>query len=231
MYILSSLLSFEKKNQPSGFTFVELIIVSALMMVLLGLSVPFVTSLRSELSMSGTLRQVKTDVVTTMGYALAGKSIAALTSGDLNNPELIPSHYALFFQADDDYGNPTPYSYVECTTEILNRNQYNTKSIYSIEKDMPSETVILKDIRLKMNESDSGQSVDSAFIFFSSPFAKVNLFNGHKSLVSDSNYTFNSIETFKNTDFNYIDLVFQFKDDKDTRTIMTFGVDKVINIS
>lgn len=223
--------SSAKKSRLKGFTFVELILVSALMMLLLGLSVPFVTSLRSELAMKETLRQVKTDVITGMGYALAGKSIAALSSGDLTNSNLIPSHYALFFEKDNTYGDPAPYYYVELSTELVNRNQYNTKTIYSIAKEMPSEVVFLKDIRLKKTETDIGVSVTSSTIFFSAPFANVNFIAGQPAIVENPGYTFNSLDVFSNDDYRFIDLVFQFKDESETQTTLTFGVDKVINIS
>jgi len=218
------------RRQVKGFTFIELIIVSTLAMVLLGLSAPFVTALRSELAMKESLSQVKTDIITTMGYALAGKSIGALASGDLEDISLIPSHYALYFQTDNDYGDIRPYYYTEFATDI-NKNQYDTKLTYSVAKDMPSETVFLRDIRLKKNEADAGQSVDAAFIFFSAPFAKVNLLSSHKNLILSPDYSFDSLNDFMDSDFNYMDLVFQFKDDEKSQVILTFGVDKVLNIS
>ena len=223
--------SLKHRRQVKGFTFVELIIVCAIGMVLLGLSAPFITALRSDLSMKESLSQVKTDIVTTMGYALAGKSVGALASGDLEDVSLIPSHYAIYFQTDGDYGDISPYYYTEFSTDIINKDEYNTKLTYSIPKDMPSETVYLKDIRLKKEVSDAGQSVASAFIFFSAPFAKVHLLSAQKNLGLNPGYSFNSVEEFKNSDFKYIDLVFQFKDDEKSQTILTFGVDKVINIS
>ena len=218
------------EKQCKGFTFVELIVVSAIAMVLMGLSAPFITALRSDISMKESLNQVKTDIVTTMGYALAGKSIGALASGNLADVSLIPSHYALFFQKDDDYGDVSPYYYTEYTTDI-NLNQRNTKLTYKVAKDMPSSTVFLKDIRLRKNETETGQSVNAAFIFFSAPLAKVNLLSGQKNIILNSGYSFDSMNDFKNSDFKYVDLVFQFKDDEKSQTILTFGVDKVINIS
>ena len=223
--------SLYTKHQNRGFTFVEILIVSALIMVLLGLSAPLVTSLRSVIAIKGTVNQLKTDIITTMGNALAGKSVGALASHNLEDISMIPSHYALVFQADHDYGNVSPYFYNEYTTEIMNNDQYETKLSYSISKDMPSESVFLTDIRLKNNESDIGQSVDDAFIFFSAPFAKVNLISGHNNIISELGSSFNSANDFKDSDFKYIDLVFQFKDDENSRTILTFGVNKVINIS
>jgi len=229
--LLVSKTSIYKINSAKGFTFVELILVSALMMLLLGLSVPFVTSLRSEVAMQGTLKQIKTDIVSAMGYSLAGKSIAALSSGDISNPNLIPSHYAIYFHKDDDYGAPTPYNYTECSTDIISNDTYLTKTIYSIKKDMPSESIFLKDIRLRVSEVDSGNSVDSAYIFFSAPLAKVNIISGYNALVSNLSYSFNSLDAFTNSDFKYIDLIFQFKDEENSITTLTFGIDKIINIT
>ena len=39
----------------------------------------------AELAMQRTLRQVRTDLVTGLSYAMAGKSIAALSQNDLTN--------------------------------------------------------------------------------------------------------------------------------------------------
>ena len=86
----------------AGFTLVELIIVMAIMSFLLALSAPMVEAARSDIAMNRTLRFVKTDMITAMGYALAGKSVAAQVSGDLKDRSQIPKTYALYFQTSDD---------------------------------------------------------------------------------------------------------------------------------
>lgn len=208
----------------------ELIIVCAIAMILLGLSAPFVSALRGELEMKETLSKVKTDIITTMGYALAGKSIGAMASGNLADASLIPSHYALLFNTDSDYGNVSPYFYTEFTTKIINKDENSTKLTYSIAKEMPSATIFIKDILLRKTETDAGQSVEAAFIFFSAPFAKVNLISSKKIVDLDQGYSFDSLSAFKASEYKYVDLGFQFKDDEKSQTVLTFGLDKVINI-
>jgi len=210
---------------------IEILVVAGIMMFLMVMAAPFTTSIRSDISMRRTLHQIKTDLITNMGYALAGKSIAALSAGDLTNPDLIPSHYALYFKTNTDFGDPEPYYYMEMTTEIISSDTQDTKSLYQIEKEMPSPVVYLKDIRLKTNESDPGISINSAFMFFTPPFGKITFVSGYDSLVVDENYSFNSIDAFEDDyDNQIIELDFQFKDDETSVTTLSFGTDKVINI-
>jgi len=219
------------QNCRAGFTLIEFLIVSGVMMFLLAMAAPFSTSIRSEISMKKTLRQVKTDIITTMGYSLAGKSIAALSEGDLMNTSLVPSHYALYFATDTDYGDQKPYKYLEMTTEIITSSEQETKLVYQKEKEIPSSAIYLKSIRLKKNESDPGLAVNSAFMLFVPPFGKVVFFTGHNSLLTDASYEFNSLSSIKNaSDYRFIELDFQYKDEEQTLTTLSFGVDKMINI-
>ncbi|MBU1682788.1 hypothetical protein KJ742_02485 [Patescibacteria group bacterium] len=210
---------------------IELLIVAGLMMFLMVMAAPFTTSIRSDISMRRTLHQIKTDLVTNMGYALAGKSIAALSAGDLMNPDFIPSHYALHFKTDSDFGDPEPYYYMEMTTEVIDSDTQDAKTLYQTEKEMPSPVVYLKDIRLKTDESDPGTSVNSAFMFFTPPFGKITFVSGYDSLLTDENYSFNPIDAFEDAyEDQIIELDFQFKDDETSVTTLSFGTDKVINI-
>lgn len=211
---------------------VELLVVMTLMAFVLGMAAPFATSIRSDIAMRKTIRQVKTDLLTNIGYSLAGKSITALTAGDLMNPDLIPSHYALYFKADDDFGDPAPYKYVEMRSEIESSTVQKAKVIYQIDKEMPSPTIYISDIRLKTSESESGSSVDSAYIFFIPPFGKVVFINGnHDSLVENSSSSFDPLSSFQEyADIKGIELDFKYKDDDDSVMTLCFGSDKIINV-
>lgn len=210
---------------------IELLVVMGLMMILLAIAAPFASSIRSDISMKKTVRQIKTDIITNIGYSLAGKSIAALSARDLTNPDLIPSHYALYFKSDDDYGDQAPYRYIEMTTEIIDSSIQKTNVLYQIEKEIASPVVYLKDIRLKTSESDTGTSVSSAYIIFTPPFGKIVFMNGYDSLLVDDHETFNPITTFKDADnYKIIELDFQYKDDENSITTLSFSTDKIINI-
>lgn len=217
--------------KPKGFTFAELMIVSVIMMVLLGLSAPFVSSLRSEVALTSAIRQVKTDVITTMGYSMAGKSIAALSAGRLNDPTLIPGYYGLHFTSSSDYGSSEPYIYLELSTQLNSQNILVAKNIYQIEKEITSPVVYLKDIRIKKNASEAGQSVGSVLILFSPPFGKVVFLLGQDTVVERPGATISNLSEFtSNNDNRYIELEFQYKEDPINSTVLTFGTDKVINI-
>ena len=206
-------------SYTKGFTIIELLIVMTIMSVLLALSAPFVTSTRSDIAMNRTVRQVKTDLVTNMGYSLAGKSIAALSHGNLMDASQIPSHYALYFATDSDWGGGIPYQYLEFTPEGEDDISIN----YQFEKEWPSSTVYLKEIRL------DGSAISSAYIFFTSPFGKINFLTGHDSLLSGGSLDID--ETIKNeSDYEEIEFDFIYKDEELTLTTLSFNVDKTINI-
>lgn len=208
---------------------IELLVVMVIMFILLALSAPFVTSLQSDIAIRKTVRQVKTDLITNIGYSLAGKSITALSADDLTNPELLPSHYALYFKTYDEYGNYSPYSYIEMRVGESNGSDKIAKKLYQIEKEIPSSVVSLKEIRI---DGVSSKTVDSAYIVFTPPFGKVYLVSGsaHESFAegeSDLNLTDAFEESQNNTK---IELDFQYKDDEHTLATITFSTDKIINI-
>ncbi len=214
-----------------GFTMVELLIVAALMMFLIALAAPFASSIRSDIAMRKVVRYTKSEILSTLAYALSSKSFAALSENDLTNPDLIPSHYALYFKSDDDYGSQSPYYYIELRSEIVDSETQFAKSIYSIEKEIASPTVYLKEIRLKENDEDAGTPVDSAFIFFTPPFGKVNFVTGHDEIIGNDSATINTISAFKESLENkIIELDFQYKDEEQTLTTLRFGADKILNI-
>lgn len=220
-----------RQLNKEGFTFVELMIVSVIMMVLLGLSAPFVSSLRSEVALRSAIRQVKTDVITTMGYAMAGKSIAALSARQLNDPSLIPGYYGLHFTSGNDYGSSEPYYYLELSTQLNNQNMMVAKNIYQIEKEVSSPVVFLKDIRIKKNASDLGRSVGSVMILFTPPFGKVTFLLGKDNLVRQPGAIIGNLSEFSsNSDNRFIELEYQYKEDPIKSTVLTFGTDKVISI-
>jgi prepilin-type N-terminal cleavage/methylation domain-containing protein len=216
-------------NHPNkkGFTFVELLIVMAIMAGLLALSAPMVTALRSQVVLNQTIRHAKTDLITTLGYSLAGKSIAALsTPGQAENPDLIPSLYALAFQTDPEAGDPTPYRYLEYTTSMDSSNTQSSKTIYEIDKDLPSTNVFLKTIRLKKNAEDDGHTVSSLHVFFIPPFGKI-AFAG--DLVETT--SFDPVATLAAGQADTVaELTFQYKDDPDQSITLSLGTDKTIQI-
>lgn len=210
---------------------IELLIVLVIIMVLLALSAPFVTSLRSDVSIAQTLKEVKSDLVATMSYSMAGKSFASLASADGPSPELMPSRYALFFKKDAA-GIQNPYYYLETKTQTASSTNQPTQSIYRLEKEMPSPGVFLKSIRL-INAAGVSKEVDSVMVFFTPPFGKVVIVDGTGliNLTTDPNFSFNLLDTFKpaNT-YEKMELDFQYKDDLPTLTTITFGIDKIINV-
>ncbi len=208
---------------------IEILIVMAIMFILLALSSPFVTSLQSDIAIRKTVRQVKTDLITNIGYSLAGKSITALSEGDLTNPELLPSHYALYFRTYDEYGNQSPYNYIEMRAGASNGLGQIANKLYQIEKEIPTSVVYLKEIRII---NSSSKSVDSAYIIFTPPFGKIYLVSGSTfESFAEGDADFNLTNAIEGSIGNTkIELDFQYKDDEHTLTTLTFSTDKIINI-
>jgi len=197
----------------------------ALMAMLIVMSAPFVTSLRSDTAMQSTLRQVKVDLVSTMSYSLAGKSFAAISADDLMNPELIPAAYSLYLKTDTDYGDQTPYKYLELSAESEGLDK-PYKLSYEHEKEYDNPSVYLKEINLKNSESGNSVAVDSAYIVIMPPFGKI-LF-----VDEDDNFLNHMTENdlFQNQhDFDEIQLHFQYKDDELSEVVMSLNQNKVIN--
>lgn len=204
---------------------VELIIVLAIMSFLIALSAPMVEAARSDISMNRTLRYVKTDMVTALGYALAGKSIAALSSDKLLDTSQIPESYVLYFQASPDQFAGANYQYLEL---VPDGETGDVRVNYSLEKEWPSAAVALRDIRL-ISDDGSSQSVSQALIFFTSPFGRINIVSDPGVLLTGG--TMNLEQAFKaENQYKKIDLDFKFKDNDMNESILELGTDKIINV-
>lgn len=203
-----------------------MLVVMALMAMLIVMSAPFVASLRSDISMQSTLRQIKVDLVSTISYSLAGKSFAALSADDLMNPKLIPAAYSLYFATDTDYGDQTPYKYLELTADEEGLEKSMSLS-YEYDHEYRSPSVFLKGISLKNSETGSITTTDSAYIIILPPFGKLLFVNDDENLLLH----LNEKDLYQNQrDFDEIELHFQYKDDESSETIMTLNKSKVINI-
>jgi len=213
-------------SENAGFTLIEILIVMGIMAMLIVLSAPFVTTLRSQIAMQGVLRQVKVDLVSTMSYSLAGKSYAALSEDDLMNPELIPAAYLLYFQKDADFGGERIYKYLELTAEEA-LSEKPLKTSYEFDHELSSPGVFLQDISLLNRVTGASQQVDAAYIVIMPPFGKVLFINDDQSFLSrlDAEELYRDRE-----DFDEIQLTFQYKDRDFEAGTLSFSKDKILNI-
>jgi four helix bundle protein len=214
----------------AGFTFVELIVVMSLMAALLALSAPMINSLRSEVAMRQTVHQAKTEIITGVGYAMAGKSIAALSDGNLKNADLIPSHYGLAFTAGMNAAGETPYRYVEFA--VL-KNSFSSRlatEIYSIEKEWPSYSIFLKEIRLKNDPSEEGISVPRLLVLFTPPFSTI-AFVQNNETPEGTLMSFDpaaALDAAKN--YKLAELTFKHKDNANSLSTLRISTDKNLEI-
>jgi len=214
-------------SRTKGFTFIELIVVMALMAILIALSAPFVASLQSDIAMQRNLRQVKVDLVSIISYSLAGKSFAALSADDLMDPKNIPAAYALYFETDTDYGDQTSYRYMEFTAEEDGLNQAMELS-YDIPHEYVSPAVYLKELNLINSITGTSQSVNSAYIVVVPPFGKILFVNKGENFITGL-----SADGFyqDQKNFDEIELHFQYKDDELSETVISLNQSKIININ
>lgn len=153
-----------------------------------------------------------------LAYSSSGKSFAALSENDPLNPELIPSHYGLYFKIDTDPLEPTPYHYVELRSDPdLNQS----KQLYSMEKKFDVPGTFLKSILLKESPEDEGELVESAWIVFVPPFSRV-LFASEETIGP-----LKEIEAQSN--YHSIELEFAYKDKPQT-TVIKFDTGKTLTI-
>lgn len=216
----------QSKGSKAGFTLVEMLIVLALMAMLIVLAAPFVTSLRSDIAMQRTLKQVKTDMVSALSYALAGKSFASLSADELMNPDLIPAAYSLYFETDTDYGDQTPYRYLELTADRDGLNSTMALS-YDQPNEYESPSVYLKEISLK-KLGTTVTTTDSAHVIVLPPFGRLLFVNDDEGLLLN----IQEEDLYQNQhDFDEIELQFQYKDDEASLTTLSLDSGKVINIT
>lgn len=214
-----------------GFTFVELLIVSAIMMVLMAMTVPAVDALRSDIALGRTIRQVKISILSTLSYSMAGKSIASLTARSPMDLSLMPGVYALHFRAADDYGEDEPYHYLEGSVGIDSVGNSSGKIIYANENESASDVVFLKEIRLKENAEDAGNPVNSVTVFFTPPLGKIFITSQPDASITQEGGLFSPIPLFEAADANrFVELDFQYKEETDKVMTLRLGIDKTINV-
>ena len=215
-----------RTSYTKGFTLIEMLIVLALMAMLLTLSAPFVTSLRSDIAMKRVLRSVKLDMVSTISYSLAGKSFSALDADDLTDPALIPSAYALYFEKDFDYGDTNFYEYLEFVSEEDGTNKPMTVS-YKNPHEYPAPSVYLHSIVFRESVTGNEVDADAGYIIVLPPFGKLLFVRDDesflKSLTEDDLY-------INQHDFDEIILGFQYKDKPQTKVSLSLNRNKVINV-
>lgn len=201
----------------AGFTLVELLIVMALIAFLLALSVPFVQSLRPEIALQNTLREVKSEVVSTLTYALAGKSFATVTGEDTLDPAL-PAAYGLHFSMDPEVDY---FEYLEFSSDDY-ASEKPMDVIFQHAIEYPSSAVSLEGITL-VDEKNQTTPLQEVYLMVAPPFGKVLFLDQEGLLVSN---------VFEVTDSQKQDLqlTFRYKDyDQDLRTF-SVTTDKRINI-
>jgi len=188
-----------------------------------------VEAARSDISMNRTLRYVKTDLITGMGYALAGKSIGALSSGNLRDRSQIPESYALYFQTSSDDFAGEDYEYLELVPLALDDDSGVVSVNYSVKKEWPSPAVALREIRLLNDDGSVAATPKEALIFFTSPFGRINIISDPGALLD--NGTLNLAEAFNaESHVKKIELEFQFRDNEIGRSTLSLSTDKTINI-
>lgn len=213
----------KKRNPPNaGFTLTELLIVMTLMAFLLAFSAPWVTSVRSEIAMQKTIRQIKSDFISTLTYALAGKSFGlSLNHQGFQNQKLPPSAYLLSFSLHEDNSS---YSYLELSSlEDINES---LSPIFKIDHLYPTSEVFLKEISLFDAKKQTEIPVNSAYIFVLPPFGKVFLINGDDDL---NQLQWDEISE-KKSDYERITLTFQYKDKALDSQSISLTTNKLIDI-
>lgn len=205
-----------------GFTFIELIVVMTIMSGLLALSAPMLNTLRSQVAMGQTVRQAKTEVLSGIRSALAGKSVAALSNDKLEDASLIPGLYGLALTAGiGDQGEST-YRYIEFAAP----EEGVAAEIYSIGKEWPSPSVYLKEIHLKKDPSDPGRSAQQLLILFAPPFATMSFSENLTAPTSIDPKTMADAAK----DFPFAELTFGHKDDSSRLSTLLIGTDKTLMI-
>lgn len=198
----------------------------AIVAMLLGMTVPFVASLRADISMQQVLRQVKVDLISTLNYSLAGKSFGAISKNQLQSTDLIPEAYGLYFQVGEDKEGQRPYSYFEMTAK--NSSDVNQFKInYQNTKDYSNSTIYLKSIFLENSKDKSAIEVKNASILIIPPFGKV-FFSSQKL---DQGIDLNFQDTEKNDEsYDLIKLIFQYKEDEKNLGTLSFDRNKILTL-
>lgn len=207
---------------------VELLIVAAIMSILIAMAVPFTTSLRAELGIKKSMKQIKVDLTTNLGYAMSGKSISALSSGQVNELSKLPSHYALQLKSIDTYGDYNPYIYTEYNTQPGYAGNLSSEVIYALEKEIPSPVVYIKAIRLK-NASGGTVSTSGVQVITMPPLGQVAFVPSSTWLTEGTSLNLEQL-IYNNRQYEAVEIDLQYKDEAHTLTTLVFTKNKVINI-
>lgn len=154
------MLNLDKKH---GFTLVELLVTLAIAALLISLSVPFVVSLQRDVALQKTLKQTKFEMISTLNYALAGKSFSSLAAEN----STIPAAYGLYFQKGE-YGFQPDLLYLELEKE---KGEYSI--LYQHSKPLPSPSVTINQIQLKKSDKASEKTVEGVLILIHPPLGTI----------------------------------------------------------
>jgi len=193
-------------KNPTGFTMVELLITLSLAAMLIGLAAPFVSTLRVDIAMQKTLKNIKFELVSALNYSLAGKSFATLDKKDLEKVSFIPQVYGFYLQKGE-YGHQPNYRYLEFKVENA-----ELSIIYQKEHPLPSSEVFLSQIRLV--DGEGVKPVDGVLILIKPPYGTIE-FLELESL--DQTVPFSSQATYEE-----IHLSFQYKENQASHETLIF---------
>ena len=214
------------KNRK-GFTLIEILIVLTLSAFLFALSAPFSQKVQARMNLERTLKELQTDIQTTLNHTVSGKSIAILSIDEEENSPL-PAYYGLYFEVDKTFGEPKGYVYTEFGSQENKDHSFEQlTTLITQQKALTNDSVFLKEIRIK-NQQNS-RAVKNVWLFFLSPFGKTYILEGSEELLNPSNTRVNVETLLKENESNEIlEMDFQYKDDPKSLVTLSFGTDKLL---
>ncbi|QQR83841.1 prepilin-type N-terminal cleavage/methylation domain-containing protein [Candidatus Peregrinibacteria bacterium] len=149
-------------NARRGFSFIELIVVIALALFLIGLPSPMIQYFRSQALVNQAIHAFLNDWLFVRNAALSGKSIAALQQDPLNHSNRIADAYGLWIVPEIDLS----IQYVE-----FQRSDFGYKTLYRSES-----TLISPPIHFELFDSNHQKISSPVLVLFERPYATFSYF-------------------------------------------------------
>lgn len=205
-------------HHKRGFTMVEILIVLGIVAILISLSAPFVSSLQRDITFQKNAQQAEFQILSTLNYALAGKSFTSLSQEGVKKEGVIPVAYGLYMKKGK-YGSQPDYQYLE-----FKENGAFLEVIYKGVHPFSSESIYLDEISL-FNTKKSVKSTNDLLVLIYPPFGKVRFIEVGKVPGKISQNLIDSPVSA----YQEVQLSFQYKNEDVFKQVLSFNLSKELS--
>jgi len=212
-----------KNNNKKAFTFIELLVVMAVLSIFISVILSFQANKAIEWTSVNrvTYTEIRNEIHRALTNSTTGYGWISLWEDMRNEKTLLPESFMVFFRSSLENDNLSWYfDIIETQKREFNNISY-TRIINKNQKEYNTSEIFLKTIRMKTDESDSWTNVNSFWVSFQNPTGRTSFYINDDSFIEewivvlpeDSFHTINEILTpTENTIYNIAELDFYSND-------------------